>query len=83
MDMNNLRRRDAYFEHELPDWAKYYFRDLSGLEWFAKSRRDELLEAGALVRFGRELLIDVSVFPDAAQAILLRGSVPGKLKVAA
>lgn len=66
----NLRRKDAYWPNEGPEWLKHVFQRQESFNWFCKNNRDRLIRDGAMVKLGRDFFIDRETFPTVAERIL-------------
>lgn len=63
MKIENLRRKRDYYLHDAPSWVRVVFRSYGGFEWFIKDHKPCLLERGAIIKAGRDWLVDTSTFP--------------------
>lgn len=75
LQLNNLRRKAAFYEHDAPEWVKNLWPRPESFDWFVKHHRDALLAQGAMIKLGRDYFVDVERFPAAASRIL--GVAPG------
>lgn len=67
-----IRRKPDYYKNDAPDWVRNVWPRIQSFNWFIKNRRAELLEAGAVVRLGRDYFVDTAIFPKIASRILER-----------
>lgn len=51
------RKRDFYAN--APDWVRQFWSTQPSFNWYCKSRRLELSEAGVLRKLGRDWMVDV------------------------
>lgn len=70
VNIDALRRKDDYHQHEGPDWVRNIWKRPESLNWFIKANRTKLINAKAIMRLGRDWFINVDLFPKAAQEIL-------------
>ena len=70
MNIENLRRKADYYQHDAPDWARVLWPRIASFNHFIKYNREELVRAGAILRIGRDYFVDSESFPDAAKAVL-------------
>ena len=70
MNIESLRRKAEYYEHDAPTWARVIWTRPASFNHFIKFNRDALVEAGAIRRIGRDYFIDSEVFPVVAARIL-------------
>jgi hypothetical protein len=70
LQLSNLRRKTAYYQHDAPDWVRNVWNRPESFDWFIKNNRAELCIAGALVKLGRDFFVDTTAFPGAAERIL-------------
>ncbi len=70
MQLNNLRRKTAFYQHDAPDWVKNLWPRPQSFTWFIKHHRDDLVAQGALIKIGRDYFVDTTKFPDAARKVL-------------
>lgn len=68
--LDNLRRKTAFYQHDAPAWVKNFWPRQESFDWFIKHHRDALIEQGALVKLGRDYFIDTAIFPEAASRVL-------------
>lgn len=69
MKLENLRRKRDYYVHDAPPWMRIVFASYGGFEWFIKHHRVSLLERGAIIKSGRDWLVDMHAFPAVAAGI--------------
>lgn len=70
MDLNNLRRKQDFLQHDAPPWCRTFWPRIEALNHFIKQHKTRLAEAGAAVFVGREWFVDVDRFPAVAAEIL-------------
>ena len=70
MNIENLRRKAEYYQHDAPEWVRVIWPRQASLNHFVKFNRDALVRAGAIRRLGRDYFVDVEVFPDVAKRIM-------------
>lgn len=70
MQLVNLRRKDAFYQHDGPQWVRNVWPRPESFNWFCKANRDRLVEQGAMHKLGRDWFVDTEVFPTAAERIL-------------
>jgi hypothetical protein len=68
--LNNLRRKSAYYQHDAPEWVRNVWSRPESFSWFIKNNRETLCSQGALVKLGRDFFVDTTAFPPAAERIL-------------
>jgi hypothetical protein len=68
--LNNLRRKTTYYQHDAPPWVRNVWNRPESFDWFVKNNRVALCEQGALVKLGRDFFVDTQFFPSAAEHIL-------------
>lgn len=70
INLTALRRAGDFYETDAPNWVRSLWPTRSSFDWFIKSRRAQLVEAGALVKLGSRVCVDTERFKDAAQTVL-------------
>lgn len=68
--LDNLRRKGVFYQHDAPVWARNIWPRPESFDWFLKAHREQLMQRGALVRLGRDYFVDIAVFPDVAAEVL-------------
>ena len=63
MKLENLRRKRDYYVHEAPAWIRVVFSSYQGFDWFVKDQKSTLVERGAIIKAGRDWLVDMETFP--------------------
>jgi hypothetical protein len=51
--------------------VRVFFRNYNSFDWFCKNNRTTLIDAGALVRIGRDYFVDIEKLP--TQIVAIRG----------
>jgi hypothetical protein len=67
MDLNQLRRKKDYLEHDAPQWVRVIFPRVRSLDWFIKHRREWLREREAIVLLGKEYFVLLGAFEQAVR----------------
>lgn len=70
VQLQQLRRKATYYQHDAPVWVRNIWGRLESFDWFIKNNRTVLLERGAVVRLGRDYFINTKAFPKAAGSLL-------------
>lgn len=70
LQLANLRRKNVFYQHDAPDWVRNLWPRPESFDWFVRSHRQALVSNGALIKLGRDYLVDASTFPEAAARIL-------------
>lgn len=65
-----IRRKPDYYQNDAPDWVRNVWPRPQSFDWFLKHHRDALVDAGALVRLGRDHFVDRVTFPKVAARLL-------------
>lgn len=70
MDLNNLRRKQDFLQHDAPDWCRRVWPRIESLNHFLKTHKARLAADGALFKLGREWFVNADRFPAVARQIL-------------
>jgi hypothetical protein len=57
-DLERWQRKRGFYA-TAPQWVYGFWRTQPSFEWFVKSRRSELANAGAICKLGRDWFVDV------------------------
>jgi hypothetical protein len=57
-DLSNWQRKREFYAHA-PDWVRQIWPTEPSFNWYVKSRRQVLANAGVLRKLGRDWLVDV------------------------
>jgi hypothetical protein len=80
--LQRLQRKKVYYT-DGPPWVRSVWNTQAGFEWFCKSRRAALEQAGGLRRMGRDWFIDAEAFPKVVAAEFHLPEVAGEIGEAA
>lgn len=57
-DLSRWQRKREFYTNA-PDWVRQIWLTQPSFNWYCKSRRQELSEAGVLRKLGRDWMVDV------------------------
>lgn len=62
-DLERWQRKSGFYA-AAPQWVYGLWRTQPSFEWFVKSRRSELANAGAIRKLGRDWFVDVDALQE-------------------
>ncbi len=68
-DLSNWQRKREYYKQS-PDWVRQIWPSEPSFNWFIKSRREALANAGVLRKLGRDWLVNEQALEDDVRAQL-------------